>query len=98
MDKEVCEAAHIIHFSDSINFDIDNGLLLNSILHKLFDKYYWSINPTTLCVEIFKSQINNENIYNILKPYEHKYIDILKPYINIIENITKHYYIAVNQK
>jgi ParB family chromosome partitioning protein len=98
MDKEVCEAAHIIPFSESNNFDIDNGLLLNSILHKLFDKYYWSINPTTLCVVIFKLQINNENIYNILKPYENKCIDIIKPYSNIIENITKHYYIAVNQK
>ena len=98
MDKEVCEAAHIIPFSESNNFDIDNGLLLNSILHKLFDKYYWSINPTTLCVEIFKLQINNENIYNILKPYENKCIDIIKPYSNVIENITKHYYIAVNQK
>lgn len=98
MDKEVCEAAHIIPFSESNNFDIDNGLLLNSILHKLFDKYYWSINPKTLCVEIFKLKINNENIYNILKPYENKCIDIIKPYSNIIENITKHYYIAVNQK
>jgi len=54
MNEEICEAAHIIPFSLSENFDINNGLLLNCILHKLFDKHYWSINPDSLCVEINK--------------------------------------------
>jgi ParB/RepB/Spo0J family partition protein len=85
---EVCEAAHIVPFSECNNFNIDNGLLLNSILHSLFDKYYWSINPETLCLEIF---YKSNDIYEIIKPYNNKKIDILCDYPNVILNITIHY-------
>ena len=34
----VCDASHIIPFSETLSFDVDNGILLNSILHRLFDK------------------------------------------------------------
>ena len=85
MDNEICEASHIIPFAESKSFDINNGLLLNSILHKLFDKYYWSINPKTLCIEIFVPVFKND-IYNILKPYE-----------NIIKYLIDHYNKTVEQ-
>ena len=52
MHFDVCEACHIIPFSESKSFDIDNGLLLNCILHKLFDNYEFSINPVDLIVEV----------------------------------------------
>lgn len=61
-------AAHIIPVSEENNYDVDNGLLLTETLHKTFDKYYWSINPSTMKIEI------NENInvgqikqYNMMK-------------------------------
>ena len=41
MFDDVCEAAHIIPFCESNDqdcFDIDNGILLNKVLHKLFYK------------------------------------------------------------
>ena len=88
MCVEVCEAAHIIPFSKCENFDIDNGLLLNSILHKLFDKYDWSINPNSLCIEINKV---STDIYNILKPYENKHIKILLYFPKTIINLQEHY-------
>ncbi len=97
MHYDVCEAAHIIPFSDAPNedcYNIDNGLLLNSILHKLFDKYDWSINPETYCIEIFNK---SPPIYNIMKEYEGKYIDILNKYSNITKYITNHYKIAINK-
>ena len=94
MSINVCEAAHIIPFSETLSFDVDNGILLNSILHKLFDKSYWSINPKTLCVELFIDEKNSA--YDILKPYENKYIECLKDYPKSIKNISIHYYNIIN--
>ena len=88
-DEEICEASHIIPFSESENFDVDNGLLLNNILHKLFDKHYWSINPTTLCFEIIK--YSTVNIYNIMKQYDNQCIEILKKYPKTNGYLTAHY-------
>jgi len=42
-----CEAAHIIPFNECKNYLRSNGILLNRCLHKLFDDYYFSINPGT---------------------------------------------------
>ena len=88
-DNEICEASHIIPFSESKNFDINNGILLNNILHKLFDKHYWSINPITLCFEIVKSP--TIDIYNIMKQYDKQCIEILKKYPQINKYLTNHY-------
>jgi len=46
------EAAHIVPYAESGSYDLSNGLLLTSTFHKTFDKYLWSINPNTLCVEV----------------------------------------------
>ena len=91
MHMEVCEACHIIPFYDSENFDIDNGILLNSVLHKLFDKHYWSINPSTLCVEIS----NNCNNFEFLQEHNNKYINILEQYDNTKHNLRSHYDIFI---
>ena len=42
-----CEAAHIVPFCESLSFDPSNGILLNRVLHKLFDDYAFSIVPDT---------------------------------------------------
>ena len=93
MDNEVCEAAHIVPFSESQNFDIDNGLLLNSVLHKLFDKHYWSICPDTYNIKFFIPD-NKNSIHDILKPYENKCLEVLKQYSKISELLTIHYNVA----
>lgn len=52
-DIEICEACHIIPFCDSNykqKYDIDNGILLCSELHILFDLYMWSINDKGIVV------------------------------------------------
>lgn len=90
MSINVCEAAHIIPFSESDkdnNFNIDNGLLLNATLHKLFDKYHLSINPITLCVEINKKSEDYEHI----KSYNNHHINILKEYKDTITKLKYHY-------
>lgn len=60
---EVCEAAHIVNKEwlckkekKGIRFDKCNGILLNSNLHKEFDRYYWSVDVTEAC---------NKNIANV---------------------------------
>ena len=48
------EAAHIIPYNicKESGFNIENGLLLKSNIHKTFDKYYWTINPDTHIIEV----------------------------------------------
>jgi len=42
---EECDACHIIPYHVSKDNNISNGILLNKLHHKSFDKYIWSINP-----------------------------------------------------
>jgi len=66
--QEGLEAAHIDAFSNEGNNDIDNGIILRSDLHDLFDRQLLKINPNTFKVEIDKS-INNTKyrIYHDIK-------------------------------
>ncbi|MDC6365084.1 MULTISPECIES: HNH endonuclease [Flavobacteriaceae] len=48
----VLEACHIIPHSESGINQLENGLLLRSDLHHLFDEGLLRINPETLCVEL----------------------------------------------
>jgi len=81
-----CEACHIIPYSICKNFDVDNGLLLSSDLHKTFDKYCWSINPNSLKVEI------NKNIKDCgkIKNYEDTTVNI-KLNNRLYNNLLYHY-------
>lgn len=46
--KEALEAAHVVPHTGAEEFEVpENGLLLRADLHKLFDRYLWSINPET---------------------------------------------------
>jgi hypothetical protein len=88
-----CEACHIIPYSICKNFDVDNGLLLSSDLHKTFDKYCWSINPKTLKVEI------NKNIKDCgkIKNYEDTTVNI-KLNNRLYNNLLYHYDIFSKDK
>jgi predicted restriction endonuclease len=50
-DVDELEACHIVPYT-SLNTHIHNGILLNRMIHKTFDKYLWSIHPETFCVEV----------------------------------------------
>jgi len=49
LSAEVCEAAHIMNKewlqtdSKMIKFTKQNGILLNSCLHKEFDRHFWTV-------------------------------------------------------
>jgi len=82
---EECDACHLIPVCKLNNYDIDNGILLSSNLHKTFDKFYWSINPDTLMVEI-----NNNVKCGTIKQYVNKKI-ILNMNIFLYNNLKYHY-------
>ena len=61
-NSECCEVSHIKPFYDCNNeekYDKNNALLLSSSYHKLFVKYYWSINPKTKKIEISNKVVDN---------------------------------------
>jgi hypothetical protein len=77
-----CEACHIIPVEYGGTYDINNGLLINSIHHKTFDKNLWCINPNDLSIDIltddkkivgsifdYKGSIVNIKLNNIMKNY-----------------------------
>ena len=66
---EELEACHLIPINEKESYNINNGIILTSNLHKTFDKYLWSINPKTLKIEIN----NNKNVGNIKKYVGNKY-------------------------
>lgn len=73
-DVDICEACHIIPFceSDYTNmYNINNGLLLSSGLHKLFDQYSMSIDNDGIVVLsekiLSKSSFKNYHKYHNMK-------------------------------
>jgi hypothetical protein len=50
---EALEAAHVVPHTGAPEFEVpENGLLLRSDLHKLFDRYMWTIHPSSGRVRI----------------------------------------------
>lgn len=82
-DKIQCDVAHLEPLSDNYNFDIDNGILLSTELHRTFDKYLWSINPETHRIEIANGVKNISIIQYIDKELELK--------LNTNNYLSKHY-------
>ena len=83
-DREL-EACHIIPVATNEDYSLENGLLLNTSIHKTFDKYYWSINPDTFQIEI----LNDVNIGSI-KQYQNIKLslhDDMKDYLREHYNI-----------
>ena len=78
----LCDAAHIIPYCDSDNdakYDVNNGLLLVTDLHKMFDNGNLKINPITLKIELSDYALYNDDY----KRY-HKYHNMS---LNITLNI-----------
>lgn len=89
-NSAMCDACHIIPFSecnDNDQYNINNGFLLNSGLHKLFDKYLWSINPYTQTIKVHNDILHDES-YTQINIYHNKVIS----YNNeIFPFLLKHY-------
>lgn len=86
------KAAHIIPVADEESYDVDNGLLLTSTLHDTYDKFLWSINPETLCIEI-----NNDRNVGQIKNYVNKKID-LEINNDLKNNLLYHYQLFLKHK
>ena len=74
-----------VPINENESYNLNNGIILISNLHKTFDKYLWSINPETFTIEIK----NNVNVGNI-KHYMGQKINIV---LNneLINNMKYHY-------
>lgn len=77
---KLCEACHILPYSNSKKkekFDVNNGILLSSTLHKAFDRNYFTIDEKTCKTKIIekniiKDDIDKDEIKKLIK--ENKYI------------------------
>jgi putative restriction endonuclease len=63
---QIHNACHIIPYSETYNMDINNGILLNSHHHSLFDLYYMTINPETFEI-IYNNKITDS--FSLYKKY-----------------------------
>ncbi|ARF12598.1 HNH endonuclease, partial [Klosneuvirus KNV1] len=96
--SDMCEACHIIPYcdcDDNNKYDVNNGILLEAGLHKLFDKYLWSINPNTNKIEVSK-QLLNDNSYDLINKHYGKVLNFNN---NMKNNLITHYNkFKINQK
>lgn len=79
-DSEVCDACHIVPYKDCSDYDrynINNGLLFRSDLHKLFDNGKMKIDPDTRRIIMDPTILSNDKMYDIHK-YNGKEISIGK--------------------
>jgi putative restriction endonuclease len=63
---QIHNACHIVPYSETYNMDINNGILLNSHHHSLFDSYYMTINPETFEI-IYNNKITDS--FSLYKKY-----------------------------
>jgi predicted restriction endonuclease len=88
-NSSIYQACHIIPHSESNNMNVDNGLLLNFQHHEYFDKYWFSINPETLYVEINYKLVDSNDFF--ISMLINKRVDILENYSRVLEYLKKHY-------
>ena len=82
-----CEACHIIPVCKFNDYNINNGLFMNKIVHKYFDSYEMSINPESYKIELKGKAFDQ----NQIKKLEGKNINILTKYDGIICYLKMHY-------
>ncbi len=83
-NAEICEAAHIIPYSEHVNYDINNGLLLCRELHTLYDRNKFIIDPEKQII-IFNDEILNDESYNEYNKYNNTKINLNKKTLNYIK-------------
>lgn len=88
------EACHIVSVYDGGDYSKSNGILLTRNLHSLYDKYLWSINPDTLCIDTIS---NDENIVGSIVNYLGKKVNLNPDYFMKI-NLQSHWLIFLDKK
>ncbi len=86
---DVCEACHIVPFSESESaqkYNINNGLLMSADLHKLFDKDRMSINDEGHIV--FAKDLLQQKSYKEFRKYDNMLINLNQ---ETMVNIKLHY-------
>jgi len=100
--EEECEVAHILPFSfclDIQKYDVNNGLVLSANLHKLFDKYIFSINPNTFCVEVKKDKVYSISQYDGKKlDFKVENILYLEKHYNKFTSLNQNHFVLPNDK
>jgi predicted restriction endonuclease len=82
-----CEACHIIPVHKFNDYNINNGLFMNKLVHEYFDRYELSINPDSNKIELKGKAMEQ----NQLKRLDGKIINILEKYHAIKYYLTIHY-------
>jgi predicted restriction endonuclease len=86
LHPKLCEAAHILPYSDckkkKDKYDINNGVLLSSTMHKAFDRNFFTIDEKTCKVKILENKLKEiESDFNLadfgLDKIKDKYIKLL---------------------
>ena len=85
---KICEASHIISYKENINkrYDINNGLLLCSELHKMFDAYMVTIDSNGQL--IISSSVLLDDGFSNYKEYHLKQLNLNK---EVLINLKEHY-------
>lgn len=84
--EKQCDTAHIkpeIECSKEEKLDPDNCILLDKSLHKLFDDYFWSINPNTFRIEVTE-EVKDDPTFSIYQ-YRDKKIKLLSEQLKFIK-------------
>jgi len=82
-----CEACHIIPVHKFNDYNINNGLFMNKLVHEYFDRYELSINPDSNKIELKGKAMEQ----NQLKRLDGKIINILEEYNAIKYYLRMHY-------
>ena len=68
VNYKLCEAAHILPYSECIKkkdkFSLYNGILLSATMHKAFDRNYFTIDEKTCKVKLLLNNMKNDDIKN----------------------------------
>ncbi len=82
-----CQACHIIPYSECSDYSINNGLLIANTFHKMFDDFYWSINPSDYTIDIL---CPDEEVVGSIYEYAGKKINV-EPTPSMTTNLEWHW-------
>ena len=84
----LCDACHIIPYSVSNNYDVNNGILLSKNMHAAFDRKYFTIDENTCQLKILYHNIQEDRIEDLENLDLEKYNGVYVPQLDNIESRT----------
>ncbi len=82
-----CQACHIIPHSEGGDYSVNNGLLIANTFHKMFDDFFWSINPSDYTIDIL---CDDEEVVGSIYEYSGKKINV-EPNPSMTRNLNWHW-------